>query len=215
MRDSMHIKVCGMSTPENLEAVTALGVSHVGFISFPPSSRHIGSDTMRLLSPRVPEGVKKVLVTVNADTLSLAESIDALKPDILQLHGDETPERCAALRKQAEVWKVFGVDDSFAFDALNDYADVVDAFLFDTRSVKRGGTGKVFNWSLVDSYALDIPFWMSGGIGPEHAARLLTIRHPQLAGIDLNSRFEVSPGVKDPALLEPFITQLKAHDLSR
>jgi len=115
----------------------------------------------------------------------------------VQLHGYENPEFCEALKKRVTVLKAFGIEEDFDFEQLEPYVGNVDYFLFDTKTSKHGGSGQAFNWGILDKYILDVPFFLSGGLSPDNIEQVLTIKHPQFYGVDLNSKFETSPGIKD------------------
>ena len=130
--------------------------------------------------------------------------------DYIQLHGNESPDYCAGLRREGfRVIKAFSIAGPEDFIRIPDYDDVCDYYLFDTGSGVRGGSGRQFDWSLLECYRQSVPFFLSGGIGEESARKILELRHPCLAGVDVNSRFETSPGVKDAAGLGRFIRSLR------
>src|ERR1700761_2142177 len=188
----MKIKVCGMRDSGNIEAVAALQPDYMGFIFYPQSPRYIG-ETEKNLSRNiiktgvfVNEGIDKVHKLINKHSLSA-----------VQLHGAESPEFCNAFQGKVKVIKAFGVDKDFDFHQLQPYTGSVDYFLFDTKTDKHGGSGQSFDWSLLDKYKLGIPFFLSGGLSLENLDEVEAIQHPQFYGVDLNSRFEVEPGLKD------------------
>jgi phosphoribosylanthranilate isomerase len=128
------------------------------------------------------------------------------------LHGNETPAFCKALRDEAIVIKAFGVDQKFDFDRLNKYRNKVDLFLFDTKTDVHGGSGKTFDWDILDQYDMDIPFFLSGGLSLDNLDEVKNITHPQFYGVDLNSRFEIEPGLKHIENLEKAFEMLKNAD---
>ena len=129
---------------------------------------------------------------------------------VIQLHGDEPPELCGELKSHFHVIKAFGIDKDIDFETLSRYESVVDTFLFDTKSEQRGGTGIPFDWALLDRYQGSTPFLLSGGIGVESISEIQQFKHPFFAGIDLNSRFEIEPGIKDIERIQTFIQTLYA-----
>lgn len=189
----MKIKVCGMKEPENIRQVAALKPDYMGFICYDKTPRFIGD----LATEALPDDLKKVGVFVNEDLDRVKELIGKYHFDVIQLHGSETPAYCEALKGLVEVWKAFGIDDRFDFDMLKPYEGKVDYFLFDTKTVIPGGSGQTFDWTKLNEYQLAIPFFLSGGLSLENIEQVLQIRHPMFFGVDLNSRFETAPGVKD------------------
>lgn len=196
----MLIKVCGITDQYQLDQISEL-VDMTGMIFYPRSPRFL---------EKYIEGVvrNRVGVFVNETEETIRVIADEHKLGVIQLHGSESPELCAALRADFKVIKAFGIDESFDFEALSDYSNV-DYFLFDTQTKDHGGSGRQFNWQLLDNYTLDTPFLLSGGIGPEHISEIMDISHPQFAGIDLNSKFEIQPGIKDIQKLKDFTNELR------
>jgi phosphoribosylanthranilate isomerase len=188
----MKIKVCGMRDPANIDAVTALQHDYMGFIFYPQSPRYIG-ETEKNLS----KNIVKTGVFVNESIDKVHEVINKHDLDAVQLHGAESPEFCSTFQDRVKVIKAFGVDKDFDFHQLQQYTGSVDYFLFDTKTAKHGGSGQSFDWSLLELYKLDIPFFLSGGLSLENLEEVRAIKHPQFYGVDLNSRFEIEPGLKD------------------
>lgn len=192
----MKIKVCGLKHPENIKAIAALQPDYVGFICYGRSPRSIGDLAASVLA-ELPVGIHKTGVFVNEDAETINLLIDKYGFDTIQLHGDESPDFADAFKGKVNVIKAFGVDNDFNFDQLQDYAGKVDYFMFDTKTSAYGGSGKTFNWSILNNYKLDIPFFLSGGISPDNISEVKNITHPQFYAVDLNSRFETEPGIKD------------------
>ncbi len=192
----MKIKVCGLKDPVNIKAVATLQPDYMGFISYSLSPRFIGNLPVDVLAG-LPRSTQKTGVFVNESLESIGGLVEKYGFDGAQLHGHENPDFCEALKKQLTVIKAFGVDEDFDFEQLKPYADHVNYFLFDTKTPKHGGSGQVFNWEILNNYELDVPFFLSGGLSPDNIEQVLTIKHPQFYGVDLNSRFETSPGIKD------------------
>ncbi|PIB35606.1 hypothetical protein BFP72_09475 [Reichenbachiella sp. 5M10] len=204
----MQVKVCGIRTQSNLSELKASEVDYVGFIFYRKSKRFfsdgdLSQDALHALDKR------KVGVFVNEAVDEIRSIAEAYRLDVLQLHGEESPEDCAALKKGGfAVWKAFPVYDALPAQ-LGMYADCVDAYLFDTKGVDHGGNGVKFDWSVLSQYRGEVPLVLSGGIGPEDVARLRDLNIEQLIAIDVNSRFEIEPGLKDVDLLNKFISETK------
>jgi phosphoribosylanthranilate isomerase len=189
----MKIKVCGMKYPENISAVAALQPDYMGFIFYPQSPRYIGETEK---NPE-PGKVVKTGVFVNESADIIEEAIEKHSLKAIQLHGNESPDLCGLFKNKVTVIKAFGVDGQFDFGTLEPYVGEVDYFLFDTKNSKHGGSGQSFDWSLLDQCKLDVPFFLSGGLSLENMEEVKAIKHPQFYGVDLNSRFEIEPGLKD------------------
>jgi phosphoribosylanthranilate isomerase len=192
----MKIKVCGLKYPGNISDVVTLSPDYVGFICYAPSPRYAPELNTEILDA-LPGTIYKTAVFVNEDAETVAKLIDNYKFDAIQLHGNESPEFCDVFKDKVTVIKAFGLDRNFDFEQLNQFSDSVDFFLFDTKTDKHGGSGLTFDWSLLDNYTLDIPFFLSGGLSPENLEQVKAIKHPQFYGVDLNSKFELEPGLKD------------------
>lgn len=212
----MLIKVCGMREPENIRAVASLGVDMIGMIFYPKSPRYVQSRIG--VEDRLP--VQRVGVFVDESIAHILEIIDTFHLDFVQLHGNESPQFVAMLRDALKesgfsgvrLMKALSVQTPDEVDRWQAYQGLVDLLLFDTPTAGYGGSGRRFNWSLLAHYQGDIPFLLSGGIGPDDVGDILSFHHPMLKGIDLNSRFESAPAVKDVALLRGFIHQLRHHE---
>lgn len=207
-----QLKVCGMCREDNARAVAALGPDYLGFIFFEKSPRHAGEVEGLGWVRHLPKGIKRVGVFVNEAPGRVLAIAAALGLDAVQLHGDEPPAYCAAMAKEGlAVWKAFGVGTGFSFGKTRPYEPFCQCFVFDAKGPRRGGNGVPFDWALLKDYTGSTPFLLSGGIGPEHGALLRDAKawHPQLIGFDLNSRFEISPGLKDPERLKQFFDEIK------
>ena len=205
----MIIKVCGMREPDNIRAVEQLGINWMGLLFWPHSRRFVATPPAYL-----PQRVKRVGVFVDADIASITEILNVYRLDVLQLHGHEDPTFIRDLRAALHqavplIVKALPVATREDIDATKPYEGLVDYFLFDTKGPAVGGNGTQYDWNILHAYQGMTPFLLSGGIGPEDALRVRSIQHPQLAGIDLNSRFETAPALKDVALLKSFIAELK------
>ena len=191
----MVIKVCGLNQAGNIMDVAALAPEYIGHIFYRGSPRYFNDKLTRY--PELSTGIKKTAVFVNEDRHVINSRLNQSEFDALQLHGIESPQFCAYFKDRVTVIKAFGIDERFNFDDLNDYEGKVDFFLFDTSTGKHGGSGVAFNWQLLNNYQLNVPFFLSGGLSLDNLEQVRKINHPQLYGVDLNSRFEVKPGVKD------------------
>ncbi|MFV0364969.1 MAG: phosphoribosylanthranilate isomerase [Mangrovibacterium sp.] len=193
----MQLKVCGMREHDNIEAIKELEPDFMGFIFYPESKRYVG-DAPDIYLFAIPSKINKVAVFVNESNERILTICRRFRFGYVQLHGDELPEQCAALQAEGlKVIKAFSVGDDFDFTQTEAYADVADLFLFDTATESFGGSGKQFNWEVLDSYKLDKNFLLSGGITLYDAPRLKSLQHEQFIGVDINSGFEIEPGVKD------------------
>jgi len=195
-----------MKYTANREAVEKLPVDWLGFIFYPQSKRFVGADPERFLfdseKPKV-----AVFVDENAfEIMALAKNFDF---QLVQLHGKENPQTCRMLKSQGlKIIKVFSVDKNFDFAQTQPFEGVASYFLFDTKTAQHGGSGKKFDWKLLDKYTGHTPFLLSGGIGPGNAGDILKISHPKFSGVDLNSGFEDAPGLKNIEKLKTFITKI-------
>lgn len=206
-----RLKICGMKVPANILEVAALQPDYMGFIYYKQSKRYAGELSAGLLR-ELPLNIKKTGVFVDESLAVVAELLTEFGFSAIQLHGAETVEYCLKLKQivpqGTELIKAFGVDEDFDFGQLKAYEGVADYFLFDTQTPGHGGSGKVFNWSLLDRYELDKPYFLSGGIGPEHVEDISNIKDKRLYAIDVNSRFELEPGLKQIDKLNDFKNKL-------
>jgi len=211
---SLLIKICGLSTPETLETALAAGADMVGFVFFPPSPRNLSLVAARQLGRQAAGRAAKVALTVDADDATLEAIVEALNPDILQLHGKETPARLADIKRKfgREVMKAISVESAADLAILSGYAGVADRILFDARppkgATRPGGLGAVFDWHVLRDLDLELPFMVSGGLTPGNVAE--AVRVTRAGGVDLSSGVERAPGVKDPAMIEDFIRAVRA-----
>ena len=196
------IKVCGMRDAENIREVEALGIDLMGFIFWPKSSRYV-SERPSYLSKKC----KRVGVFVNEDIEQVKHIAADYALDYIQLHGSESPGYVQQLHDW-QVIKAISVSSRDDIATFKDYEGLVDYFLFDTKCTCMGGSGQLFDWSVLDSYDGNTPFLLSGGIGPDDAERVKAFHHGKCIGIDLNSKFELSPALKDINKLQEFIKEL-------
>lgn len=204
----MQFKVCGITNLEQATALQAMGVHYIGFIFYPASKRYVLEKlSLTDLANFKPVGVKKVGVFVNEPIDQLLHIVQEAGLDLVQLHGDETPAYCAAVRQKVTTIKVFRVGATVPDFAA--YEAEVDYFLFDTDSVMYGGTGQHFNWELIKGVTIPKPYFLSGGIGPNDIQGVQVMEKTKagksLLTLDINSQFELAPGMKDLEKIKIFI----------
>jgi phosphoribosylanthranilate isomerase len=211
---SVLVKICGLSTSETLDVALDAGADMVGFVFFPPSPRNLSFESARVLGRRVEDKAKKVALVVDADDALLEQIVAALRPDMLQLHGHETPQRVAAIRESfgLPVMKALAIETKADLAAIAPYTGVADRLLFDARpprdATRPGGLGKPFDWHLLENLELSIPFMLSGGLDPSNVAEALRIT--RAPGVDVSSGVESAPGVKDCEKIRAFIRAARA-----
>jgi len=206
----MKLKICGLNNPENIKEIIQLNPDFIGFIFYAGSKRYVANNIEFCDIQYIPDYVKRVGVFVNED-LELVELIcRQYKLDYVQLHGTEDQAYCARLfLKNIPVIKVFHVDAHFDFRQCDPFVPFSNYFLFETKGEGYGGNGKKFDWKIISSYDLNTPFFLSGGIGLDDADLINKLELKRLMGVDVNSRFEVQPGIKDIQKLKDFIELLK------
>ncbi|HEX4410781.1 MAG TPA: phosphoribosylanthranilate isomerase [Xanthobacteraceae bacterium] len=206
---SVIVKICGLSTSEALDVALDAGADMVGFVFFPPSPRNISFKTAAFLESRVRGQAKKVALSVDADDTHLSYVVDALGPDILQLHGSETPMRVTEIKARFKlpVMKAIAVETKEDLAAIARYAAVADYLLFDARAPREatrpGGLGKAFDWRLLQNLVSGLPYMLSGGLDAGNVGEALHIT--RAPGVDVSSGVERAPGVKDPEKIRAFI----------
>jgi phosphoribosylanthranilate isomerase len=207
----MKVKVCGMRESANIEAVLALKPDFLGFIFSEKSPRYAGEMLDENLLKSFPKTTKKVGVFVNASLDVILKNVKKYSLDIVQLHGDETPVFCQTLRnKGVSIIKAFSIDNTFNFNRLNNYKLHCDYFLFDTKGENPGGNGVAFDWDLLKNYDNEKPFFLSGGISPNNLEKISHLPSGlNLYAIDINSRFEIEPGLKNSEEISRFMVNLK------
>lgn len=211
---SLDVKLCGLRTPEAVAAALDGGASHVGFIFFPRSPRHVRPEQAGLLARPAAGRAKTVAVTVDADDEFLDRIRSAMEPDIFQLHGSESPQRVAWVksRYRRPVMKAFSITAAADLEATKPYAAVADRFLFDAKPPKGselpGGNGVAFDWSLLAGFRSRVPYMLSGGLNAANIGDALRIADPP--GIDVSSGIERAPGEKDVALIDAFFKAVAA-----
>ncbi|NNE30683.1 MAG: phosphoribosylanthranilate isomerase [Saprospiraceae bacterium] len=209
----MIIKVCGMIEAQNVRSLIPLGIDWVGFIFYEPSKRYVEKDLEKIEYLKnaggYTAGLERVGVFVNESFETILEKVKEYHLTYVQLHGDENSQLCDQLQKAGlGVIKAFSVDENFEFRNIVSFEFVCDYFLFDTKGKDPGGNGISFDWTLLKKYHGRVPFLLSGGIGPDAVDEVAEFYHPAFAGIDLNSKFEIEPGLKDLEKIRTFITDL-------
>jgi len=209
----MNIKVCGITQFKQLQQLEALNIDYAGLIFYKDSPRYMGDKITGKQVKDADFDIKKVGVFVNPGYSELLDAIDEYGLDMVQLHGDETPEMCEELSGEVEVIKAFRIETGTTNidELVSAYDAVCDFYLFDTAGLKEsfGGTGQQFEWSILKKAKIEKPFFLSGGIGPEDAQKIKAFKHPDFFAIDVNSKFELSPGLKDMAAILKFLQALK------
>jgi phosphoribosylanthranilate isomerase len=213
---SLIVKICGLSTPATLDAALSAGSDMVGFVFFAASPRHVDLDTARILGKQAKGRAIKVALSVDADDALLANSIDALQPQILQLHGQESVARIRDIKQKfgLPVMKALAVATKADLAVLPGYAAVCDRILFDAKppkdATRPGGLGEPFDWHLLEGLNLALPYMVSGGLDASNVAEALRIT--RAGGVDISSGVESAPGIKDPDMIRDFIRAARATE---
>lgn len=214
MAENVLVKICGLSTPETLEAALTAGADWIGLVHFPRSPRHVALDRAGELA-RLAEGrAGRVLLLVDPDDRLVTDAVAAVAPDLIQLHGRESPERVAAIRALAgrPVMKAIGIAARADLDAVPAYASVADRILLDAKAppgaVLPGGNGRAFDWSLIAGTKLPDGWMLSGGLDAGSVGEALA--RTGARAVDVSSGVESAPGVKDPARIAEFVTAARA-----
>lgn len=205
VRERIRLKVCGMKYQDNIELIAALQPDYLGFIFYKKSARHFDSESI----PKLPKSIKKTGVFVNENIDVVIDKITTHNLQAIQLHGEESPEYCKQLQsKNIEIIKVFSINVEFNFEVLKPYEAVCDYFLFDTKGKLPGGNGYTFDWNVLNNYPSTKPFFLSGGIGLEEIEKIKEFAQSSVSkycyAIDVNSKFETEPGLKNIDLLRKF-----------
>ncbi len=202
------LKICGMRNTQNIKEILALNPDYLGFIFYKKSKRNVGDILDENLLNNFPKTTQKVGVFVNATVDFLLEKVEQFGLDIAQLHGEETPKFCKQVGAKVKVSKVFSVGQSFDFQQLEPYKPHCDYFLFDTKGKEKGGNGTVFNWEILKDYDNEIPFFLAGGISLENVRDIAELKDLNLHAIDVNSKFEIEPALKDVEKLKQLIDRI-------
>ncbi len=195
---TLQIKICGLSTPETIEAAVRAGVTHIGLVHFEKSPRHVSIEQAMRLRALIPPTVKTVLLTANAEIPVAASAIDKIRPDVVQFHGTETPEWIKLVREKAgvETWKAVGLKDAGTLERSRKYIGAADRLLFDAPAkALPGGNGETFRWELLQGHDHYLPWILAGGLTPDNVAT--AIRSTGADFVDTSSGVESAPGIKD------------------
>ena len=207
----MEIKVCGMRNPANIKELVSLKPDYIGFIFYPKSKRYIGEQIPDEIHGMIPVYILKVGVFVDEPFNNLINKFNANQLDMVQLHGNELPDYCKRLKQLSiPVIKVFSITADFDFESVKPFDSYCDYYLFDTATELRGGSGMKFNWEKLDEYVGNKLFFLSGGIIPTDVEKIKELSHNKLHAIDVNSGFEIEPGLKDIPKLKTFIEGVKS-----
>jgi len=207
---SLKIKICGMRHQENIEKISSLNPDMLGFIFFPSSKRFAGETLDPSHLSGIPKNTNRTGVFVNETTEQIMNIVSKYSLDFVQLHGNESPEQCRLVKEKGiGVIKTFGISENFNFGKCSDYMPYTDFFLFDTSTPDFGGSGNKFRWEELNNYNLAHPFFLSGGISADDIENLLSLSVEGFYGIDVNSRFETEPGLKNYKILEKFISEIR------
>ncbi|NGM74642.1 phosphoribosylanthranilate isomerase [Sphingobacterium sp. SGL-16] len=202
----LKIKVCGMRDADNIRQLMTLPVDYIGFIFYAKSARFVSGKP----DVSIPSSIKKVGVFVNSSKEEIQTKIQEFDLQVVQLHGDESPEFCQEIKDLGiETFKAFGIDEEFDWESIAPYDGKVDYFLFDTKSKQYGGTGQTFNWEKLQDYPYQTPYWLSGGISLENIEDAASFEDNRLYGLDLNSKFEIEPALKNIQSLTQAISIIK------
>ncbi|WP_137679476.1 phosphoribosylanthranilate isomerase [Aurantiacibacter suaedae] len=199
------IKICGLSTPETLDAAVAAGATHVGFVHFKPSPRHLSIAHAADLRERVPAHVKAVLLTVNMEPAQTSDVLQAVRPDVLQLHGQETPDWLQLMREHSdlEIWKAVSVKHEASLEQAQRYKPFAHRLLYDAAGgVLPGGNGLAFDWRLLANYRHELEWGLAGGLNASNVGDAIAQTRAPL--VDASSGVESAPGVKDPDKIAAF-----------
>jgi phosphoribosylanthranilate isomerase len=213
---SLIVKICGLSTHETLDVALDTGADMVGFVFFPPSPRHLNLETARGLAGHAKRRAQKVALTVDADDSTLANIVEALQPDLLQLHGSESVARLRDIKQKfgLPLMKAIAVETAADLLPLPGYAAVADSILFDARAPKHatrpGGLGAAFDWHVLEKLDLKLPFMVSGGLNAANVAE--AVRVTRAGGVDVSSGVERAPGIKDPEMIRAFIRAARSTE---
>lgn len=205
-----EIKICGLSTPETIDAAVDAGATHVGLVHYEPSPRHVSLEDATKLRRRVPTGIKVVLLTVKMQPAELETAYRAVMPDVIQFHGSETAQWMEMVRNilKVETWRAIGLHEKATLDRAQQFVGKVDRMLFDAPAPKKdatalpGGNGISFQWDLLDGYEHPMPWALAGGLTPDNVVEAIERTGAPL--VDASSGLESAPGVKDIALIRAF-----------
>lgn len=214
MQNLIRVKVCGLTNPLNVKAISESGADFIGFIFYRDSKRYVGQTPDKTLFSNVSKGIRRTGVFVDEQPSIVLELAEYAGLDVIQLHGNESVNYCKFLKANGLlIIKVFGVGKDFDPRMTDNYSEVCDYFLFDTKCEKPGGSGNKFDWGKLENYHFRKPFFLSGGIGPEDTNIKAAVLNSQFFAVDINSRFEISAGIKDSECVKNFINEIKRNDI--
>lgn len=205
----MIVKVCGIKTESNIRDLSPLDFDMVGLNFYPSSPRYVDASVVPQWYDILVDSVSRVGVFVNMEMDDVLDFVDEYRLDYVQLHGDESLDYIKRISKHVSIIKVCRVDESFDFEDTLPYEEYIEYFLFDTATPNYGGSGNKFSWDLLQNYNGNRPYLLSGGIGPEDIMHVKSIKDPRLVGVDINSKFEISTGVKNVPLISDFLKNIK------
>jgi phosphoribosylanthranilate isomerase len=207
---NVKLKVCGMREAGNIAEIAGVGTDYIGFIFYPESPRYVGDNFNVKVVASIPSNIKKIGVFVDESVDRVLATGKKYELQGFQLHGKESPEYCGLLKDAGFiVIKAFAIDENMDFEILQPYKPVADYFLFDTKTPKHGGSGKTFDWEILKGYDNSKPFFLSGGIDAGHIPEIGRLAGLNLHAIDINSRFELKPGLKDAVKISEFLRELR------
>lgn len=211
MAKELLVKVCGMKEEQNILQLLELPIQYIGHIFYHKSARYVGD----LANITIANGIKKAGVFVNSDFDEIIKTAERFNLNSIQLHGHESVELASTLKtKGFEVIKAFGIDEDFDWKQLEPYIGHVDYFLFDSKSPAYGGTGVTFNWQKLKEYPFETPYFLSGGLSLENLQEAVNFEDNKLIGLDLNSKFEIEPGLKDIEKLKLALKTIRNEQIS-
>lgn len=205
------VKVCGLNTPEAVDAAVDAGADYIGLVHYEPSPRHVTLDQARALKARVPAEVKVVLLLVNMQPIPTGQAVDTVKPDVVQFHGGETAQWLGMLKPlvKQEIWKAIGVKGPDNLTNALRFKDAVDRLLYDAApGVLPGGNGLALDWTLLTQFKHELPWGLAGGLGPDNVADAIRLTGAPL--VDASSGLESAPGVKDAGKIRAFVQAARA-----
>ncbi|UCH14197.1 MAG: phosphoribosylanthranilate isomerase [Bacteroidales bacterium] len=207
---NINIKVCGMRDENNIRELVKINPDYIGFIFYPKSKRFVGENFNLKILDYIPERIKKVGVFVKASKEFILEKINMFRLDFIQLHGGESSEFCRELDSEGiPVIKAFSVNEEFDFNTINPFKPYCKYFMFDTQCSTYGGSSTKYNWNIFSGYDNEKPFFLSGGISDEDSDLIRDLKNLNIHAVDINSRFEKEPGLKDISKIRKFIKNLK------
>ncbi|MGO2101430.1 MAG: phosphoribosylanthranilate isomerase [Psychroflexus halocasei] len=215
--NELKIKVCGLKNQENITEIDQCDLQYIGFIFYEKSKRFVEENQLITTS----QNFKRVGVFVNASIQNICDKVIQYNLDVVQLHGDESPLEVKKIRSEIlklslykfiEIWKAISIKKESDIHKAHAYQHIIDKFLFDTKGKLYGGNGQHFDWQILDEYSYSPPFLLSGGISNKDVSAIKEIKHPKLHGIDINSQFEIEPGLKNVKMIKEFIKSINKHE---